>query len=98
LIDATGVRYIDINLFLPHLSSPLIAYLFRSVIGTRINTGGTSVTLCWVTLVTSDDGMIKINYFDERELLVRREIETKAPKGTEAKGTQVLPTHKRKLD
>jgi len=51
-----------------------------------------------VTLVTSDDGMIKINYFDERELLVRREIETKAPKGTEAKGTQVLPTHKRKLD
>jgi hypothetical protein len=30
--------------------------------------------------------MIKINYFDERELLVRREIETKAPKGT-----QVLP-------
>ena len=39
----------------------------------------------------SDDGMIKINYFDERELLVRREIKTKAPKGTEAKGTQVLP-------
>jgi len=35
--------------------------------------------------------MIKINYFDERELLVRRDIETKAPKGTEAKGTQVLP-------
>jgi len=35
--------------------------------------------------------MIKINYFDERELLVRREIETKAPKSTEAKGTQVLP-------
>ena len=35
--------------------------------------------------------MIKINYFDERELLVRREIKTKAPKGTEAKGTQVLP-------
>jgi len=35
--------------------------------------------------------MIKINYFDETELLVRREIETKAPKGTEAKGTQVLP-------
>jgi len=33
--------------------------------------------------------MIKINYFDERELLVRREIETKAPKGTEAKGTEV---------
>jgi len=24
--------------------------------------------------------MIKINYFDERELLFRREIETKAPK------------------
>jgi len=35
--------------------------------------------------------MIKINYFDERELLVRREIKTKAPKGTEAKDTQVLP-------
>jgi len=28
----------------------------------------------------SDDGMIKMNYFDERELLVRREIETKTPK------------------
>jgi len=37
--------------------------------------------------------MIKINYFDERELLVRREIEIKAPKGTEAKGTEVLPKH-----
>jgi len=37
--------------------------------------------------------MIKINYFDERELLVRREIETKAPKGTEAKGTEVLPQY-----
>jgi len=36
--------------------------------------------------------MIKINYFDERELLVRREIKTKVPKGTEAKGTQVLPS------
>jgi len=35
--------------------------------------------------------MIKINYFDERELLVKREIEAKAPKDTEAKGTQVLP-------
>jgi len=35
--------------------------------------------------------MNKINYFDERELLVRREIETKTPKGTETKGTQVLP-------
>jgi len=34
--------------------------------------------------------MIKINYFDERELLVRREIETKASKNTEGKGTQVL--------
>jgi len=34
--------------------------------------------------------MIKINYFDERELLVRREIETKTPKDTEAKGTQML--------
>jgi len=38
--------------------------------------------------------MIKINYFDERELLVRREIETKTPKATEAKGTQVLPLSK----
>ena len=37
----------------------------------------------------SDDGMIKINYFDERELLVRKEIETKAPKDTKAKGTEV---------
>jgi len=27
--------------------------------------------------------MIKINYFDERELFVRKEIETKAPKNTE---------------
>jgi len=39
--------------------------------------------------------MIKINYFDERKLLVRRYIETKAPKGTKAKGTQVLPHYKR---
>ena len=39
----------------------------------------------------SDDGMSKINYFIKRELLVRREIETKALKGTEAKGTQVPP-------
>jgi len=31
--------------------------------------------------------MIKINYFDERELLVRRDRD----KGTETKGTQVLP-------
>jgi len=37
--------------------------------------------------------MIKINYFDERELLVRREIETKTPKGTEAKDTEVLPVN-----
>jgi len=35
--------------------------------------------------------MIKINYFDERELLVRREIETKTLKDTKAKDTQVLP-------
>jgi len=35
--------------------------------------------------------MIKINYFDKRKLLVMREIETKAPKNTEAKGTEVLP-------
>ena len=35
--------------------------------------------------------MIKINYFDERELLVMREIEIKVPKGTEIKDTQVLP-------
>ena len=54
--------------------------------------GGTSVTLCWVTLVyfRGKKVMIKINYFDERELLVRREIETKASKNTEGKGTQVL--------
>jgi len=39
----------------------------------------------------SDDSMIKIIYFDERELLVRREIETKIPKGTKAKDTEVLP-------
>jgi len=37
--------------------------------------------------------MIKINYFDKRELLVKREIETKASKDTEAKGTQVLPIY-----
>jgi len=36
--------------------------------------------------------MIKINYFDERELLVRREIETKTLKGTEAKGTEAKDT------
>jgi len=41
--------------------------------------------------------MIKINYFDERELLVRREIETKAHKDTETKGTQVLPAFLRAL-
>jgi len=41
--------------------------------------------------------MIKINYFDERELLVRREIGTKALKGTEVKGIQVLP-HRRFLN
>jgi len=35
--------------------------------------------------------MIKINYFDERELLVMREIETKTPKNTEVKDIQVLP-------
>jgi len=40
----------------------------------------------------SDDGMIKIIYFDERELLVRREIETKTPKGMEAKVTEVSPS------
>jgi len=39
----------------------------------------------------SDDWMIKIIYFDERELLVRKEIETKARKDTEAKITEVLP-------
>jgi len=38
----------------------------------------------------SDDWMIKIIYFDERELLVRREIETKAPKDTETKVTEML--------
>jgi len=35
--------------------------------------------------------MIKINYFDEKELLVRREIETKALKNTKTKDTQMLP-------
>jgi len=35
--------------------------------------------------------MIKIIYFDERELFVCKEIETKTPKGTEAKVTKVLP-------
>jgi len=35
--------------------------------------------------------MIKIIYFDERELLVRREIEKKTPKGIEIKITEVLP-------
>jgi len=37
--------------------------------------------------------MIKIIYFDERELLVRRELETKTPKNTEAKVTKVLPLY-----
>jgi len=36
--------------------------------------------------------MIKIIYFDERELLVRREIETKAPKNIKVKVTEILPT------
>ena len=35
--------------------------------------------------------MIKIIYFDERELMVRREIETKTPKDTKTKVTEVLP-------
>ena len=35
--------------------------------------------------------MIKINYFDERELLIRREIETQTSKNTEAKDTEMLP-------
>jgi len=34
--------------------------------------------------------MIKINYFDERELLVRREIETKTPKGTQVLAIVIL--------
>jgi len=34
--------------------------------------------------------MIKIIYFDERELLVRREIKTKTPKDTKVKVTEVL--------
>jgi len=38
--------------------------------------------------------MIKIIYFDERELLVRREIETKTLKNTEAEVTKVLPRSK----
>jgi len=36
--------------------------------------------------------MIKIIYFDERELLVKREIETKAPNDTKTKDTEVLPS------
>jgi len=35
--------------------------------------------------------MIKIIHFDERELLVMREIETKTLKDTEAKDTESLP-------
>jgi len=35
--------------------------------------------------------MIKIIYFDERKLLVRREIKRKTPKGIEVKITKVLP-------
>jgi len=35
--------------------------------------------------------MIQIIYFDERELLVGREIETEAPKDTETEVTEVLP-------
>jgi len=34
--------------------------------------------------------MIKINYFDERELLVKKDIETKTSKNTKTKDTQVL--------
>jgi len=37
--------------------------------------------------------MIKINYFDDRELLVRGKIETKTHKGTKAKSTEVLPSN-----
>jgi len=39
----------------------------------------------------TDDLMIKIIYFDEKKLLVRREIETKVTKDTEAKVTELLP-------
>jgi len=38
----------------------------------------------------SDDWMVKIIYFDERELLITREINTKVPKKTEVKVTKVL--------
>ena len=37
--------------------------------------------------------MIKIIYFDERKSVVKREIETKAFKGTETKVTEVLPNY-----
>ena len=46
-----------------------------------------------ILMKESDDWMIKIIYFDERELLVRRELETKTPKNTEAKVTKVLPLY-----
>jgi len=35
--------------------------------------------------------MIKINYFDERELLVRREIETKSSKSPNTKSMKCYP-------
>ena len=37
--------------------------------------------------------MIKIIYLDEKELLVRREIETNASKDIEVKVTEVLPVY-----
>jgi len=36
--------------------------------------------------------VIKINYFDEKELLVRKEIETKSPKSPNSKSTKCYPT------
>jgi len=35
--------------------------------------------------------MIKINYFDERELLIRREIETKSQKSPNSKSPKGYP-------
>ena len=44
-----------------------------------------------ILMKKSDDWMIKIIYFDERELLVRKELETKTLKDIETKVTKVLP-------
>jgi len=44
-----------------------------------------------IEMKESDDWMIKIIYFDERELLVRREIETKASKTPKPKSPKCYP-------